>query len=220
MATATAARARAREYETIYVLRQDVDPDSADKVAGRVAEVVARENGRLVKVEAWGRRRLAYTVGKQRKGVYYYVKYLGNGSVVAELERNFRMLDTVLRFQTVQLRDEVDVDSVVVDPEEVKFTRLEPPPEDEHEDSPEKALGLVDQPDERPRRDSEFSDDVNEDEGLDEDWVEPGKASAKPAAASDAKVDAKADAKVDAKVDAKADAKVDAKADAKTEETP
>jgi small subunit ribosomal protein S6 len=185
MATAAAARVRAREYETIYVLRQDVDPDAADKVAGRVAEVVARENGRLVKVETWGRRRLAYSVGKQRKGVYYYLKYLGTGTVVAELERNFRMLDSVLRFQTVQIRDEVDADSVVVDPEEVKFARLEPPPEDEHEESPEKALGLVDQPDERPRRDSEFGDEMGEEDALDGDWVEPGKASSPPPAGSD-----------------------------------
>jgi small subunit ribosomal protein S6 len=184
MATQTAARARAREYETIYVLRQDVDPDSADKVATRVADVVARENGRLVKVETWGRRRLAYGVGKQKKGVYYYLKYLGTGGVVAELERNFRMLDSVLRFQTVQLREEVDVDSVVVDPEEVKFARLEPPPEDEHEESRERALGLVDQPEERPRRESDFADEVSDEEASDEDWVEPAKASAPPAAAA------------------------------------
>ena len=107
MATAAEAQKRAREYETIYVLRQDVDPDTADKVASRVAEVVARENGTLVKVETWGRRKLAYVVAKQRRGVYYYLKYLGGGAVVTELERNLRMLDNVLKFQTVLLRDDV-----------------------------------------------------------------------------------------------------------------
>ena len=72
MATqAVEAQKSAREYETIYVLRQDVDPDTADKVAHRVAEVIGRENGRLVKVETWGRRKLAYVVAKQRRGVYY-----------------------------------------------------------------------------------------------------------------------------------------------------
>ena len=107
MATAAAAQKRAREYETIYILRPDVDPDTADKVASRVAEVVGRENGTLVKVETWGRRKLAYDVAKQRRGVYYYLKYLGGGAVVTELERNLRMLDTVLKFQTVLLRDDV-----------------------------------------------------------------------------------------------------------------
>jgi small subunit ribosomal protein S6 len=185
MATATQQEAhkRAREYETIYVLRQDVDPDAADKVATRVAEVVGRENGKLVKVETWGRRKLAYVVAKQRRGVYYYLKYLGGGAVVTELERNLRMLDTVLKFQTVLLRDDVQVDSVAIDPEEVKFTRIEAAPEDEKEESREKMLGLVDAPEERARpQDPEFGDAPEE--AFDEDWTEPRKAEAAAAAAA------------------------------------
>jgi small subunit ribosomal protein S6 len=171
MATTAEAHKRAREYETIYVLRQDVDPDGADKVAGRVAEVVARENGKLVKVETWGRRKLAYTVAKQRRGVYYYLKYLGGGAVVSELERNLRMLDTVVKFQTVLLRDDVEVESVAVDPEEVKFTRIELMPEEEKEESRERMLGLIETPEERPRAapEGDFGDEVPEE--LDEDWV-------------------------------------------------
>jgi len=176
MATAEAPK-RAREYETIYVLRQETDPDGADKVANRVAEVVQRENGKLVKVENWGRSKLAYTVAKQKKGVYYYLKYLGGGAVVVELERNLRMLDNVLKFQTVLLRDEVETESVAVDPEEIKFARLEPPPEDEKEESREKALGLVDAPEaERPRHEGEFGDEIEE--GLEDDWTTPAGAAA------------------------------------------
>jgi small subunit ribosomal protein S6 len=182
MATEAVAQKSAREYETIYVLRQDVDPDAADKVASRVAEVVGRENGTLVKVETWGRRKLAYVVAKQKRGVYYYLKYLGGGAVVTELERNLRMLDTVLKFQTVLLRSDVAVESVTIDPEEVKFARIEAAPEDEKEESREKALGLVDAPEterSRPRADSEFGEEL--DEGLEGDWTAPVKSEA-PAA--------------------------------------
>jgi len=185
MATSIEAHKRAREYETIYVLRQDVDPDSADKVASRVADVVARENGKLVKVETWGRRRLAYTVAKQRRGVYYYLKYLGGGAVVNELERNLRMLDNVLKFQTVLLREEVEIETVTIDPEEVKFTRIEPQAEDEKEESRERALGLVEGPEmERPRApEGEFGDEI--DEVIDEDWTSPA-AKAEAAAKTEA----------------------------------
>ena len=72
---------KSKEYETIYILRSDVDADTADKVQGRVAEVVGRDNGKLVKVESWGRRKLAYPVGKQKKGGYIYVKYVGRGGL-------------------------------------------------------------------------------------------------------------------------------------------
>lgn len=135
---------KSKEYETIYILRSDVDPDTADKVQARVVEVVGRDNGKLVKVESWGRRKLAYPVAKQKKGVYIYVKYVGRGGLVTELERNLKLQDSVLKFQTVLTSEEVDVAAVTVDPEEVKFQRLELPAEEEEKESREKALGLVD----------------------------------------------------------------------------
>ena len=69
------------------------------------------------------------------------------------------MLDQVVKFQTVLLRDDVEVDTVAVDPEEVKFGRIELMPEEEKEESRERALGLIEAPEaERPRppSDSEF----------------------------------------------------------------
>lgn len=155
-----------KEYETIYVLRSDVDADTAEKVQARVAEVVGRDSGKLVKVEAWGRRKLAYPVAKQKKGVYVYVKYVGRGGLVQELERNLKLQDTVLKFQTIQTQDHVDVASLVIDAEEVKFQRMELPPEDDAIESREKQLGLIDLGPDAPRsmrhhdreRDDEFGD--------------------------------------------------------------
>jgi small subunit ribosomal protein S6 len=147
---------KSREYETIYILRSDVDPDTAEKVQARVAEVIGRDNGKLTKVESWGRRKLAYPVAKNKKGVYVYVKYVGRGGLVQELERNLKLQDSVLKFQTVQLTDDVDVQAVSVDPAEIKFERLELPTETEEAESREKALGLVDlPPEERKMRDRE-----------------------------------------------------------------
>ena len=140
-----------KEYETIYVLRSDVDADTAEKVQARVAEVVGRDNGKLVKVEAWGRRKLAYPVAKQKRGVYVYVKYVGRGGLVQELERNLKLQDTVLKFQTIQTNDEVDVAALTIDPEEVKFQRLELPPEEDAVESREKQLGLIDLGPDAPR---------------------------------------------------------------------
>jgi len=150
-----------KEYETIYILRSDVDADTADRVQARVVEVVDRGKGKLVKVEAWGRRKLAYPVKKQRRGVYVYVKYVGAGGLVQELERNLKLQDAVLKFQTVTLREQVDMAALTIDPEEVKFARLELAPEAEQEESREKVLGLIEAP-EGPRarhEDDEYADD-------------------------------------------------------------
>ncbi len=146
-----AARVHAKEYETIYILRADVDADSAERVQARVADAVEREHGKLVKVEAWGRRKLAYPVRKHRRGVYVYLKYVGGGGLVAEIERNLKLQDAVVKFMTVQTADEVDIGALQIDPEETKLGKLELPPDEKEEESREKQLGLVDLGPEAPK---------------------------------------------------------------------
>ncbi len=163
---------RAKEYEAIYVLRPDVDTEAANRVATRVTEVIARENGTLVKVESWGRRKLAYPVRKFRKGVYYYVRFIAPGSLVAELERNFRMQkETVLKFVTVKVNDEVDLAALTIDPEEVKFVAVEPVAAEELEESRERILGLIEPHDGggRDRRDLRAEEELEALAGMDGD---------------------------------------------------
>jgi len=146
------APGRARAYETIYILRPDIDAESAEKVGARVSEVVSKENGKLTQVELWGRRRLAYDIAKHKRGVYVFVKYLGDGKVVAEIERNLRLADGVLKYQTVLVDNNVEAEGLEVESDAVKFERLELPPiEDEREDSRERQLGLV-EPERAPAR--------------------------------------------------------------------
>lgn len=165
---AAAKTFRAKEYETIYVLRPDIDADSADKVQHRVAEVIDREGGKLVKVEAWGRRKLAYPVAKHKKGVYIYAKYVGGGGLVQELERNLKLADAVIKFQTVRVADFVDATTLTIDPAEVKFERLELPPDEEEKETRERALGLVDLGPDAPRPRHE-----RDDFEMDQDDFEP-----------------------------------------------
>jgi small subunit ribosomal protein S6 len=157
MSRAATAPNRAREYETIYILRADIDADSAERIGTRLADVVGREQGRLTKVESWGRRRLAYDIGKQRRGIYMFLKYLGGGRVVSEVERNLRLTDGVIKYQTVLVRSDLAVDAVTVAEDDVKFERLElPPVEDERDDSRERQLGLI-EPERRQDRGSDMA---------------------------------------------------------------
>jgi small subunit ribosomal protein S6 len=117
-------------------------------------------------VENWGRRRLAYPVAKQKRGVYVYLKYIGRGGLVSEVERNLRMLDDVLKYQTVKIAEEVPMD-VAVPAEDVKFEHVEAPPEDAAEDSRARELGLEPREDrgedDHRRRDRDpYADDQDE----------------------------------------------------------
>ncbi|MFO0549801.1 MAG: 30S ribosomal protein S6 [Polyangiaceae bacterium] len=170
MSRMVTAPGRAREYETIYILRPDIDAESAEKVGHRVQEVVARENGRLTKVELWGRRKLAYDIAKHKRGVYVFLKYLGDGKVKNEVERNLRLAEGVLKYQTVLTGSDIAVESIEVSSEEVKFERLElPPMEEEREDSRERQLGLVEPEKGAPRSEGESDMDEMEPEAMPEE---------------------------------------------------
>jgi small subunit ribosomal protein S6 len=144
MAEAQKAALPLREYESIYVLKPDLAKATLEKVAGRVEDVIGREGGKLTLVENWGRRALAYKVQKYTRGVYVYVKYLGDGKTVSELERNFRLLDEVMKFQTVKVADGINAADVTIDAEAVKFEAHEPPSADEEPElTLEQQLGLV-----------------------------------------------------------------------------
>ncbi len=136
---------RASDYETVFILRPDIDSETSERVISRVVSSIEGSGGRLTKVESWGKRRLAYPIGKQRKGFYLYIRYLGYGGTVTELERNLRMLDMVLRHMSVLIAKDIDFASVEVDPEEVKVRRIEiTADEDDREESFEAQLGLSD----------------------------------------------------------------------------
>jgi len=96
-----------REFETIFILRPDTNQDGIHTVNTRVRQVIDQLGGRLLKLDNWGKRKLAYEVKKQLKGIYLYWRYLGNAGVVEEIERNLRMLDSVIRYYTVKVDEDV-----------------------------------------------------------------------------------------------------------------
>jgi small subunit ribosomal protein S6 len=97
-----------REYETIFILRPDTNQDGIQSVNGRVRTVIEQMGGKLLKLDNWGKRKLAYEVKKQLKGIYLYWQYLGTAGTVEEIERNLRMLDAVIRYYTVKVDEDVD----------------------------------------------------------------------------------------------------------------
>jgi small subunit ribosomal protein S6 len=99
---------RTREYETIFILRPDVTNEVISAVNSKIRGVLEAGGGTLLKIENWGRRRLAYEVKKQLKGIYVFLRYLGQAGLVEEIERNLRLADSVIRHYTVKIGENVD----------------------------------------------------------------------------------------------------------------
>jgi small subunit ribosomal protein S6 len=122
---------RKREYETIYILRPDTANEGIAAVNGRVRGVIEERGGKLLKVVNWGRRRLAYPVQKQTRGIYLFFDYLGDPGLVEELERHLRNADAVIRYYSVKVAENVEVDARASEVTDESFASAAVPGPDE-----------------------------------------------------------------------------------------
>ena len=101
-----------RRYETIFIVRADLQSDEVGTLVDRYTGIIDGMDGTIIEVDNWGKRRLAYPIEKKREGVYVRVDFVAQYKVVTEVERNFKIDDNILRFQTVKLSDKVDMEAI------------------------------------------------------------------------------------------------------------
>jgi small subunit ribosomal protein S6 len=124
---------RKREYETIYILRPDSTTDVIAQVNQKIRGIIEAGGGNLLKVDNWGKRKLAYEVKKQLKGIYLFFSYLGTAGLVEEVERNLRLTDSVIRYYSVKIAENVDPAARTSELTEESFTKASTPGPDEEE---------------------------------------------------------------------------------------
>ena len=94
------------KYETLLLLSPELADENRQEILDNLSGIIARENGRMLDVDDWGMRDLAYPVKKQFRGHYVRLEFAGPGEVVTELERNIRIADGIFKFLTVKLANE------------------------------------------------------------------------------------------------------------------
>ena len=109
------AGTRLREYETIFLLKPDLAEDLVEKIVERFKGVVNRDTGKMIKVENWGKKKTAFEVKKSFRAIFIRFLYLGDFKMVAEFERNLRMTDDVLKYQSVKIAENIDPNSRAVE---------------------------------------------------------------------------------------------------------
>jgi small subunit ribosomal protein S6 len=92
-------------YESIFILRSSLADDDIPTMLEKVKAAVEKAGGVVVQLSSWGKKKLAYEIKQEKKGVYVQLNYRGNGTVVVEVERLFRLDDAVLKFLTVKIEE-------------------------------------------------------------------------------------------------------------------
>jgi small subunit ribosomal protein S6 len=98
-----------RQYELIYIVPPDTTEEALAELHSQVAAVAERFGATIEKTENWGRRRLAYEIGRQREGVYVLEVINGPAAMTTELDRRLRVFDIVLRHLIVRVDEELAV---------------------------------------------------------------------------------------------------------------
>jgi small subunit ribosomal protein S6 len=96
-----------RTYEVVFVAAPTLTSEELDAFIAHAQTVIEGKNGKVIKVDNWGKRSLAYKIKKFRDAYYVVLTIEGDGSAIAELERRFRVTDYVIRFLSVRVDEDL-----------------------------------------------------------------------------------------------------------------
>ena len=91
------------KYESMYILKPDMEEEKKDALVKRFSDIVEKSGGKVEKIDEWGKKRLAYPIQYINDGYYVLMNFEADPALPAELERNYKISDDVLRFMVINL---------------------------------------------------------------------------------------------------------------------
>ena len=95
-----------RTYEVVFVAAPTLTTEELDAFINHIRTVAEGKNGKIMKVDNWGKKPLAYRIKRFRDAYYVVITIEGEGATIAELERRFRVTDYVIRFISVRIDED------------------------------------------------------------------------------------------------------------------
>ena len=96
-----------KAYELLFFVNPSIDPETRAAVMKRIDVTISEGNGKVDKVEDWGKRKLAYEINKLTEGDYTLIYFHAEPSQIAELDRVLRITDAVIRHRIIR-RDDME----------------------------------------------------------------------------------------------------------------
>ena len=92
-----------RNYEVVYIIKPGFEDEKYNAIIERYNTLIQNNGGEIVKVDLWGKRRLAYEIEKLREGYYVLVQFKAEATLPEELERNLKIADDIMRYLVVKM---------------------------------------------------------------------------------------------------------------------
>ncbi len=94
-----------RKYEVVYIIKPNFEEEQYKQIIEKFNALILSNGGEILKVEPWGKRRLAYEIDKIREGYYVLLQISGDNQLPRELERNLQIADEILRYLVVRMEE-------------------------------------------------------------------------------------------------------------------
>ncbi len=104
-----------RRYETTFIVNPDLGEEEIQATINKFTRIISGQGGTVLKQDEWGRRRLAYKIGKFTHGYYVLADFAGDPATLAELERNLKLDDRIIRFLSVKIGENVNVEALLAE---------------------------------------------------------------------------------------------------------
>lgn len=135
-----------RRYEQVYILRPSMSEDEITTLIESTNTIILKEQGTIIQLDKWGMRKLAYPIKKETQGFYVFCDFAGTPKAVAEIERKFRIDDTVLKYLSVKISDAIDAEEIAAAQDAAAAKASPTDLDDESENSPAAADNADDSP--------------------------------------------------------------------------
>jgi len=109
-----------RHYETIYILNPNLPEEEYREAIDKFNSLIDKQKGVIIKTKEWGKQRLAYNIKKFNHGSYILIDFCAEPGLTAGLERDLKLDDKVLKYQTVLLEDKADPQALILKEKEVE----------------------------------------------------------------------------------------------------
>ena len=94
------------KYESIYIIKPEVEEQGIKELVGKFNTLIETEGGKVSETQEWGLKRLAYPIKKKEQGYYVLVNFEAKPESIVELERVYKITDSVMKFITVRKDEE------------------------------------------------------------------------------------------------------------------
>jgi small subunit ribosomal protein S6 len=94
-----------RSYQSVLILKPDIDESRADEALEKIGEFIKSNGGACLKIEKWGKKRLAYRIKKNRFGIYLNIYHTLDSAKTTDLESKYRLFDLIIKFMVLRLTD-------------------------------------------------------------------------------------------------------------------